>query len=423
MKSIKLATGFAVSALALAIAGQATAQTTDVTFSGDLKFQTILDIENGKYFHQMPGLNPTNLGGTSGATGSQDWYNFTATWNLRSGPFSGRLRLGTFGHTGTAAGTDSRSGDGLVMVDNLRVTEGPIQFGQVTRLTDTATLYESLTKQTYQFQPVNNSGNDIGDESTRFNVDLGFRYTVSDLGLRVQAESRRDAANEALGFGASLIQDLDVAKLWVDGQYRVNTTSTGMANNANYNVGVAIQAKPVDQLVLTGVYRLVTDNPATLDPRSVYAVRLDVDATNELSLYGMVTDSNVNDIAITRIGRDALNADVVALVDSTVVQVGLAASFDPVVVEVGYEANYADLGSGLIFTSATWTDGPLSAFVGFDYNLEGFDGAPDAGYELSLGGSFTTDSSIEYGAEYTYSRVGGIYSDVNKAELYASYSF
>ena len=413
MKSIKLASGFAVSALALAIAGQATAQTANLTFSGDLKVQTIIDLENNQYRNAQPGL----------ISASEDWYNLDARWAFSNGPFSGRLRVGTFG--GSATGAVGRGGEALVTVDSLLVTEGPVQFGQVGRVTATASLYERLTKENDLFQVENSSGNALGDESTRFNVDLGLRYTLSDLGLSLQLEAPRDREG-VFGIAGALHQNLDVAQVWVDGQYRVNTNGSGenlndlgsgMESDGIYNVGVALQVAPVDQLTLTGVYRLVTDD-AGVDPRAVYAVKLDVQATDDVSLFALVTDRNANNQGTTGAAND-----------STVVRAGLTASVAPFVVEAGYEANYAELFEGFIFTKATLTDGTLSAFVGFDYSFEGFGFdskvATDGGFKLSTGGSLTSASGIVYGAEYTFtdSDFWSATAQGSEIELFASYSF
>ena len=379
MKSIKLASGFAVSALALAIAGQATAQTqTSMSATGEIKFQTIWDIENSQYYHSFDDRTPDNEG------------IFNVTINVKNGPFSGDVILG------------EDEGEVAIQVDNLQVNEGPISFGDIGRVTESASLYEGLVAETK-----------LGDkdEDTRFGVDYGFRYTESSLGLSVQAESKFDSDSEEksagpqfFGLAAAIHQDLDVAEFWLDGQYRLATDTDGMANEATYNVGVALKATPVDQVTLTGVYRLVNDG----DARGVYAAKLEVQATNEVSLYGLVLDT------------DAATAD-----NTIVVRGGLTASVAPFVVEAGYEANFATLSAGLIFTKATWTDGPLSAFVGLDYNLAEFsDTDVEAGFKASAGGDFTTASGIVYGAEYTYAVEKFWDSGVkNEIELFASYSF
>ena len=398
MKSIKLASGFAVSALALAIAGQATAQTqTSMSATGEIKFQTIWDIENSQYYHSFDERMPVEVEDDDEVVEEVvpvDGPIFNVTINVKNGPFSGDVILG------------EDEGKVAIQVDNLQVNEGPISFGDIGGVTDSAGLYEGLVEETA-----------LGDEDedTRFGVNYGFRYTESSLGLSVQAESEFDsdldsvppsAGPQFFGLAAAIHQDLDVAEFWLDGQYRLATATDGMENEATYNVGVALKATPVDQVTLTGVYRIVDDNDD--NDRSVYAVKLDVQATDEVSLYALILDKDVSES------------------DSIIVRGGLTASVAPFVVEAGYEANLATPSAGLIFTSATWTDGPLSASVGLDYNLAEFsDTDVEAGFKVTAGGKYTTVSGIVYGAEYTYADENFWDEDdvVSQVELFASYSF
>ncbi len=407
MKSIKLASGFAVSALALAIAGQATAQSqTDVSFSGDIKVQTVIDLQRSQYTNQQPGL----------VTANEDWYNFLATWNVTHGPFSGRLRIGINEKeiAGTAARAGGSNSDAQVIVDNLVVTEGPVMFGQLGRVTATAGLYESLTNTNEASQASVAARTSISkeDTSTRFGVDLGLRYTVAEAGLRLQLESPIANDENVFGVAGAIHQNLDVAQVWLDGQYHVTTKldgTSGMANHGKYNVGAAAQANLADPVTVTGVFRTVTDDAVGSNPRNVLAAQIRVAATDEVSLRGLITDRNFSSKAGT-----------------TVARVGGTVSLAPFTIMADYEALTSDMSDAFYDARVTWADGPLTAFTRVRYAQKGFDGAGTNAGRLTTGASFTTDSGIVYGAEHNltqkdYKKDGN--RPGNELELFASYSF
>ena len=396
MKTIKLASGFAVSALALAIAGQATAQTqSSVSFTGDVKVQTIIDFQNSQYTNQQPGL----------VAGHADWYNFLASWSIVHGPFSGRLRIGI--NENELAGSAARAGlpaDGRssaqVIVDSLIVEEGPVMFGQVGRVTATAALYESLTDI--------NEGFGDEDTSTRFGVDLGARYTVSEAGLLLQLEA--PISNDTFGVAGAITQNLDVAQVWLDGQYRVVTADNdnGMANDGTYNAGAAVQANLADPVVATGVFRTVSAT-AGANPKTVLAAQLEIAATEEVSVRGLITDRNFSSNAGTAVAR-----------------VGATVSLAPFTIKADYEAATSSLTDAFYDASVTWADGPLTAFARVRYAQNDFDGAATNAGLLTTGVNFTTASGIKYGAEHNLTEKGykaATQGSANELELFASYSF
>ncbi|TGG92043.1 hypothetical protein E4656_14275 [Natronospirillum operosum] len=396
MKSIKLASGFAVSALALAIAGQAAADTTfDVDFSADLKVNTTLDFENERRMHGLPGYHSAD----------DDWYNFTATWSVSNGPFSGDIIAGV-DEDEEHNGIELVEGEAGIWVDNLRVDEGPFSFGQIGRITDTAGLYEDLTDENEMFGE---------DDETRIGVDAAFRYSVDDLGLRVQAEGN---AGHPFGFAAALNQDLDVAEVWADVQYREALDAPDGMQDAEFTFGLGTVATPVDMVTLTAVYRQISNDVVTTagagdDDRGVFAVKADVQATDELSVFLLLTD------------RDALESDS----DTLLVRGGAVAEFAPFTVEGGYEALAAEIDAGFVFAKLSYAEGPYGAFAEVNYGLEGFTDSgynenQDADLKLVLGGDYTFDSGVVFGAEYT--NQGDDYFDggvKNEVEMFAKYSF
>lgn len=382
MKSMKLASGFAVSALALAIAGTATAETTtEVEFAGELKVNTVFDFESETMINNMPGFSS-----------AEDEYSLYGVWSVTNGPFSGDILVGI--EEDEAAGNTG----GYVEIDGLRVDEGPISFGQIGRITDSARLYENLTDENDLFGE---------DTSTRIGVDAAFRYTLADLGLRVQAEGN---GGHPFGFAAALNQDLDVAEVWFDAQFRQRTEAQATGNAADTGmedgettVGAAVVASPVDQVTLSAAFRMTS-----VTEQSAFALKADVQATDQISAFVLVTDRDLTDEATD---------------DSMVVRGGGALSFAPFTLEGGYEALAAEVGEGLLFTKLSYSEGQIGASAEFNYALEGFSGATDADFELVLGGDYTTASNIIYGAEYTFTGDDWYGGKENQLELFANYSF
>lgn len=393
MKAIKIASGVAIGALAAAISAQSFAMghaggaESTVTFSGDLRVQTVIDLENERQSHQMPGFNTPN----------EDWYNFTAVTGVTHGPFSGKLRIGI--HEDQTDGLGSGSGsagsgdnNGFVRVYDLRVDEGPVSFGQIGRITDSAGIYEDLTDETDII------GEDTG---TRVGVDAALRYTLADFGLRVQAEGN---GGHPFGFAASIHQDLGVAEVWADAQYRQATSApaTGMEDGQT-TFGAAVKLNPIDMLSLTAVVRNSSED--LLDDTS-YAAKAEVNITDTISVYGLIADP-------------ALDAD-----DTTVMKVGASLGFAPITVSGSYESLVAEAGEGLVIAKVAYAQDAIDAYGEVKYNMEGFQNAADAGMRFELGAGYTTDSGIKYQAVYANSDENywdG--ADVNSVTLRAQYSF
>jgi len=381
MKSIKLASGFAVSALALAIAGQATAEeaTAEVEFTGSVKVQGTMDLENDLRFNSAPGL-PSN-------DRDEDWFNLEATWTISNGPFSGDLIVGL---------TDQD--DPRVAVDNLVVEEGPVSFGQVGSVMATDGVLETVT--------------DEDNEGFGFDVDAAARYTVADLGLKVQAEGEANATGipapantPVFGIAAGIEQDLDVATVWADFQYRetANATFDGMEDGETV-FGAAVEASPVDMVTLTAAFQ----NTSVDDGDSAYGVKADVTLADGISVYGQFYDASTE-------------TD-----DSEMIKVGGSAEFAPITVEGNFKSGISEDGpsggfdAGVVDAKVTYTEGMITAFGEVEVELNG---DADAGTKFVLGGMYTTDSGIEYGSEYENSTEDHSDGVASQVSAFAQYSF
>ncbi|MHA7879884.1 MAG: hypothetical protein ACX931_08845 [Saccharospirillum sp.] len=410
MKAIKIASGVAVSALAAAISAQSFAAAheggaeTSATVSGDLKVNTVVDLENETRETSMPGF----------ASPDEDWFNLSVETAIVHGPFSGDIVVGLQnGQEDEAddAGARADDGYGRVFVDNLRVDEGPVSFGDIGRITDTAGLYEGLADQSTFIDE---------DESTRFGVAAAFRYSVEDLGLRVQAEGN----GGDFGLAAAIKQDLDVATFWADFQFREAVGNDGM-DDAETAFGVGAQATPVDMLTLTAVYRNKSDRTlgdwnsaagATVD-EGAFAVHAEAMLTETISVYGMLVDP-------------FMDTD-----DTTVMKFGGSVGIDAITLSASYEALTHEAETYLITGKVAYAQDAISAFAEVAMSAEDFSGSDggssfntstDAGTEFVLGADYTTASGIVYGGEYTntgedFWDAGG--NTTSEIELFAQYSF
>ncbi|MFY0665484.1 MAG: hypothetical protein JXQ97_12740 [Natronospirillum sp.] len=398
MKAFKLASGFAVSALTLAIAGTAAAQaTTEISTTGAIQVQSINNLESEARYNNFPGYFKAD----------EDWYNLSITTTVTHGPFSGKVRVGIFEDEGDGNGTTNGNGadsNAQVKVFDLRVDEGPISFGQIGRVTHTAALYEDLTDENELLGK---------DESTRLGVTAALRYTL-DLGdteVRVQSEGAPQGNAPTFGLAASAKHDLGVAEVLADVQFRQvtnvvgadtdgNPIFDGMEDDALTTFGVGVTATPIDQVSLSAVFR----NDSRKDGGngdSVYAVKAELSVSDDISVFGLVTDREV--------GSDN---------DSTLVRVGATAGFAPITVEGAYETLAAEFGDGLVWGKVSYAENAIGAYA------EVFYGLPDgAGLQFEVGADYTTESGVVFGGKYENGDYSDEDSEASVATLFAKYSF
>lgn len=373
MKAFKLASGFAVSALTLAIAGTAAAQTTaNVSYSGSVKVQTVIDLEN----------ETRNVSRVD----NNDWWHLNARWNIVNGPFSGSIRVG-------------QHEDNPIRIDliDLKVVEGPISFGQVGRVTDSAGVYENITAEVDGNVGAGNitiSQYDK-DENTRFGVDQAIRYTESSLGLKVQLESA-GAASTNFGVGVGINNQVtDGVVVKADFQYR--EAPVGGVNDGETAFGASVEAT-FGSTVVKAAYRNksdLTDGLETAAGRSAFAVHANVGVTDDISVYAIVVDAE-------------LEAD-----DTLIVKAGASMGIDAITVEGSYETFAHAVGDGVVKAKVSWAEGAIGAYGEVDYNLA----LDDDALGLKVGGSFTTESTIKYGADWELLNKGNVLT------AYAQYKF
>lgn len=395
MKAFKLASGFAVSALTLAIAGTAVAEaTTDVSITGNVRVQGVLDLENETRQNQMPGFAPIAVGGD--ADDNEDYYHLEINTKVTHGPFSGNVYTGIQKDDG-ADGTSAK-----VRVDNLKVEEGSVSFGDVGSVVETGGKLEALT----DFDTAGETSM-VGDG---LKVNAAFRYTLADLGLKVQAEG---ASVADFGVAAGVHQDLGVAQVWADFQYR-EVVGGDTDVDAITGLGLAVEASPVDLIKVEGVFRSRSEitagaaaaytavgNTVTASAAdSAWAAKATVSVSDTISVYGQV-------------------ASVSTVAESMAVRAGASAVFAPITVEGWFATDLAEGADDTrLFVKGSYTEGAIGAFAETKIGL-----GEGQGMQLKVGGSYTTESNIEYGAEYAMGDVANEDSKASKATAYAQYSF
>ncbi|MFC3853873.1 hypothetical protein ACFOSD_13920 [Salinispirillum marinum] len=379
MKAFKLASGFAVSALTLAIAGTAVAEaTTEMSYTGSVRVQTVFDLEAESRENQLPGY----------AAADEDWYNFNITTTVKHGPMSGKIRVGI--HEDEKAGGSGWSptsvtndkNNGYVRVFDLRVDEGAVSFGQIGDIADTVGKLEGLT----DFDTAAETALDAG-----LGVKSAARYTVADLGLKVQAEGN-DVAD--FGFAAAVHQDLGVAQVWADFQYREPDGGNSDVD-AITGLGVAVEASPIDALTIEGAFR---NNSGADD--SAWAAKATFAVSDTISVYGQVASISTEN-------------------ERMAVRAGGSAAFAPITVEGWFATDLTeDAEDTRVFGKVSYAEGAIGAYGEAKMGL-----GEGQGLEAEVGGSYTTESGVKYGAEYAMGDVADEDSEASKATVYAEYSF
>ncbi|WLD57513.1 hypothetical protein NFC81_12445 [Salinispirillum sp. LH 10-3-1] len=379
MKAFKLASGFAVSALTLAIAGAAVAESTaSVDFTGSIRVQSVIDLEAETRASQMPGYE----------TADEDWYQLNATWTVANGPFSGKIRVGINedekpGGAGWGPGVavnDNDKNNGYVRVYDLKVEEGAVSFGQVGSIRDTVGKLEGLT----DFRKSAETGLNDG-----FGVVAALRYTVEEFGVKVQSEG---ADSDDFGFAAAVHQDLDVAEVWADFSYR---EAQGGQSDGYTAFGLAVEAAPVDLIKVEAAFR---QNGNIED--SAWAAKLTVNATDDISVFGQVASVSVEN-------------------EEMAIRAGAKATFAPITVEGWYALDLNDEDdSGNVFAKVSYAEGAISAFAETEMGL-----SEGNGLQFKLGGKYTTESGVEYGAEYANGEWANENSEKSVFTAFAQYSF
>ncbi|MEX1058174.1 MAG: hypothetical protein WED11_10610, partial [Natronospirillum sp.] len=134
---------------------------------------------------------------------------------------------------------------------------------------------------------------------------------------------------------------------------------------------------------------------------SAFGVRADVDVTDTISVYGQVANNDTD-------------AD-----DNMAFRAGLSAGFAPITVTGSYAANTATVAEGNLEAKVSYEEGAISAFGETVVQLR----EDTTGMKFVLGGLYTTESGIGYGAEYENRNEDHSDGVASEARAFAQYSF
>jgi len=221
MKAIT--TGFAITALAAAISGQAMAEA-EFSYSGEINVNSTFDL-----------LNDTRTNYIDDS--DDDFYELSMDIAVSNGPFSGTISIVEDDAEITSDGST------IVTVGDLMVEDGAISFGQIGSVVATDDLIDALT--------------DEAEDGLSYAVSGAARYTDAEMGLMVQGEGD-SATGQRFGFAANLTQEIDMGTVYAEAQYREDFTNTALDTfigaGAVLNVAEGVEVTAVYQSATTSAY-------------------------------------------------------------------------------------------------------------------------------------------------------------------------
>ncbi len=428
MKAIKIASGVAVSALALAISAQANAAAheggateTEWSFAGSMEAVYLIDLKgtdaNGDEATVMDVDLDEEDDFDSGEAGEA--WGLEAEMGVTHGPFSGSVGIRT------------DDGDVEAFAGDIVITDGAFSFGQVGSvisthdyaydMDDSSTgidVFETETVTTWD--DTNNNGVvDAGEtaevvtiEETTIAedldegapVDAAFRYTMN--GLKVQIEGQNDSAAPATDYGIGVAYEgsADAISYVADANVRVSDQSSDDADPYTYfGAGVTYTADIVTAKAAFNTYTAPTTFAQVVSGEkesfSEYGFELTVTPIDALSAYVKGQDLDA--------GNDT---------DSMQLLFGAAYTLDMLTFTGEYLYTAAEEAGDEIFGEVVYTDGPLSAYG--DVTLANIDADEADDAQIGFGVSYTQDNGVKYAADYDMQ--GDTQSE---AKLSAAYAF
>lgn len=380
MKAIT--TGFAVTALAAAISGQAMAEAeTTFSYSGEINVHTVMDLENSTRLNSIK----------DDTDGDQDAFELTLQADVVHGPFSGNIVIEDVDNDGGAYGDPGyQDGTVTVSINDLMVEEGNISFGQIGSVVATDDLLDLVT--------------DEENGGMSYDVDGALRYTDAEMGLKVQIEGDKasgavadlvgadaDTAGAANVFGvaAALAQDIGMGTVYAEAQYEEGFNSLGENTAKDTFVGVGAELMPTEELTVTAAYQMLGD-------ASAYGVRADY-TMGDMAFYGSYGEPD---------------ADVA---DDEVILVGGSMTADMLTFSGSYRM-ISDA-EAYLATEVAYANDNIGAYAGYETDL-----ADGVDYVwMGAGVSMTSESGVVYAADYeNEDDAGAITSEI---DFSASYSF
>lgn len=401
MKAIKVASGVAVSALALAISAQANAAAHE---GGDTEFS--MSATGSMEAIYMIDLSGTDANGDDATVmdveldEGDDFDSATAgeAWGLQydvavtHGPFSGTV----------SAYIDD--GETTFEIVDLIVTDGPISFGQIGSL---------LTTDDYAYDMDDSTAYEaLGDLHDGASIDAGLRYTMGDL--KVQIDGTNDTAtttNDTYGsdFGGSFAYagSADALSFVVDGQFRGSNQAPDTSDAYTYvGAGATYTADMFTAKAAFNTYTTSTSaaQAATGEKESISEYGFELSATPMDAVTAYLKGQDL----------DAGNSN-----DTMLLLVGATYTVDTLTFKGEYENTAADGGDSALF-NVSYKQDKIGAYG--EVTMNDLDGDGETPY-LEAGVNYTQDNGVRYAADWDFQSEGDFNAEMHTIKLGAAYAF
>jgi hypothetical protein len=405
MKAIKIASGVAVTALALAISAQANAAAhegmsteTEWSFTGSMEFLTVVDMAEGHLNAEGDEVTVIDVeldeedDFDEGAAG--DAWGLEADLSIVHGPLSGSLGMQI-----------DDGGAATVEAGDIVITDGAISFGQVGSLVD-------LTHE-YAYDM-----DDSGVNSEGKDVDAGLRYTMEGLAVQVEGTNRiesggfatadatsANAATSDFGVAAQYTGEADAVSYVAEAQYRASSIA-GDDDSAYTYVGAGV-TYTMDMITAKAAFNTYTVTATDANDESIleYGFELTATPVEGLSAYLKGQDLDSGDTN-TEFAMKLL--------------VGASYALDAL--EFTGEYTYTDVeeAGDEVMGRVDYTAGAIAAYG--EVTLKDVDGDAQSPL-IEAGVSMTQDNGVKYAADYDMQASSDFNAEVNNIRLSAAYAF
>ena len=375
MKAIKIASGVAITALALAISAQANAAAheggnTEFSWNatGSMSYIYINDFENSRMDVDL------NEDGDYDDKDNTEGFGLETTVSITNGPLSGDFEI---------VASDANDGSAATLqLENLKVTEGAFSFGMIDELTST---------EEYAYDMGDSDGVYTGD--TGADSQAAFRYSMD--GLKVQLEG----TNGSSIAGATATETATA----IDTDYGVSAEYAGSADALDYVVQAQYRTSDDDQFgddytfVGAGVTytadmymaKVGINNYGTADKMTEIGYELVVTPMDALSVYAKGVNWNVSEE--TTFGGPAELSNYLF---------GAAYTAGVLTFTGEYELNQGDA-DDTIFGEVAYAQDMITGYASVELaSIEDSNVDPDPMFEAGVG--YSTASGILYAADYDF---------------------
>ena len=442
MKAIKIASGVAITALALAISAQANAAAheggsteTEWSFTGSMEFLTVVDMAAGALNRDD---DPTDTvidveldeedDFDEGAAG--DAWGLETTLAVVHGPFSGGFTL-----TG-----DDQAGVGVELED-IVITDGAISFGQTGSLVDLTHEYAyDMDDSNDGFVDVDDtitstsSTPNIGDRyeySEGRDVGAALRYTMGSVKVQVEGSNRTDPSDSAVvtGIDASTFPyDTQNSDYGVAAQYMGEADALSYVGEAQFRTSslVGDDDSPYTYFGVGATYTMdmVTAKFGLNQYSATSNVAVPESSDESILEYGFeLSATPIDALAVYLKGQDLDTGDTFAD-DSMKLLGGYAYTVDVLTFTGEYLYTDADNGDE-VFGEVAYASGAMGAYG--SVTLANIDADTADAPMFEAGVSYTQENGVKYAADYDLraEETGATVNqgEINNIRLTAAYAF